>query len=45
MGLEYGREKVAHYESDTWLDNSGEYVELKVFTNYGSSFEEHQSIE
>ncbi len=45
VGLEYGRERVPHYETDLELPDSEQYVEVKVFTNYGSGFEEHQSVE
>jgi len=34
---------VSHYETDTNLPESGEYVEINVLTNYGE-FEEYQSI-
>lgn len=43
MAINWDWNTVAHYEKDSTLPKSGEYVEISVLTNYGE-FEEYQSI-
>lgn len=43
MAINWRWNTVAHYEENSTLPKSGEYVELSVSTNYGD-FEEYQSI-
>jgi len=43
MATEFNWNRVSHYEECIELPESGEYVELEVFTNYGG-FEEFQSV-
>lgn len=43
MAVNWGWSAVAHYEDDSTLPKSKEYLELSVSTNYGD-FEEYQSI-
>lgn len=43
MAVNWDWNTVSHYEDESKLPKSGEYVEISVLTNYGE-FEEYQSI-